>query len=176
MAWMKTKIKIDEEYTKKQREAIAFDIIERIVDRTVNDNVDKDGKPFPKYSKSYIKSLDFKIAGKTKKVNLTLSGDMLADMQLLSSKKGEITIGFKNGTDNNAKAEGNIKGSYGKSVGDPKKARDFLGLTKGELDILTEKYPLDDKIALRERVAQISELVAGAEEITAKLVLDEIED
>lgn len=102
-----------------------------MVQRT-QDGKDKYGEPFKPYSKEYIKSLDFKNAGKTRHVDLTLSGDMLAALHLLSHRSGNLNIGFENGTEENAKAEGNILGSYGRSP-NPSKARDFLGIQPEKL-------------------------------------------
>lgn len=107
-------------------------VIEHIVDRTQR-GLDKEGSKFPKYSKSYIKSLDFKNAGKSaSRVDLQLSGDMLAAIKLLRQKKGEIVVGFERGTLENDKAEGNILGSYGGNP-NPSKARDFLGIEDKKL-------------------------------------------
>ena len=67
---------------------------------------------------------------------------MLNALEVLETSEGSITIGY-NARDkfNNDKAEGNILGSYG---GDPNpaKARDFLGITEGELGTILNKYPL----------------------------------
>lgn len=119
-------------------------MIEHIYERTTSENRDKDGRKFPKYSKSYIKSLDFANARKSpSKVDLQLSGDMLAAMKLLNHRPGEITIGFERGTQENAKAEGNILGSYG---GDPNpaKARDFLGIQEKKLRELVKFIKNDE--------------------------------
>jgi hypothetical protein len=121
----------------EQRLKLADLVIEHIVDRTQR-GLDKDGNPFPKYSKSYINSLDFKNAGKSPgKVDLQLSGDMLASIKLLSQRNGNLMIGFENGTTENSKAEGNIEGSYGRSP-NPSKARDFLGIDKQKLNQLID--------------------------------------
>lgn len=106
-------------------------VVEHIYDRT-DKGLDKDGKPFRKYSKSYVESLAGQIGGKTKngKVNLQLSGDMLAAMTVLSSSEGEIRIGWRDRTERQI-AEGNIIGSYGDSKAHPDKSRDFLGI-KGQ--------------------------------------------
>lgn len=94
-----------------------------------------------KYSPEYVKSLDFSIAGKSKsKVNLRLSGDMMADLDLISHKSGAIQIGFQAGTESNAKADGNIRGTYGKKTPDADKARNFLGINKKHLDAIIKKY------------------------------------
>lgn len=173
--WMKTKIKIPKKYNPEEREAIALDILEKIVERTQK-GLDKDGQKFPNYSKSYKESLNFKIGGKSSKVDLTLSGDMLADMKLLSHKSGELTIGFENGTESNGKAEGNIKGTYGQRTPIMGKARDFLGVQKKELVEVLDLYPIKDKDARKERVGLIKEILAGADEISAKVIVDELED
>lgn len=173
--WMKTKIKIPKKYSPDEREAIALELIEKIVERTQKGK-DKNGDKFPAYSKSYKDSLNFKIAGKSSKVDLTLSGDMLADMQLLNHKSGEIVIGYENGTESNAKAEGNILGTYGKRVPNPSRAKDFLGIRKEELKDVLELYPVRDKEARRDRTQLIQEIVKGAEEITARIVIDDLEN
>lgn len=118
--------------TRQQRLKIADLAIEFIVERTQG-GVDKNGKRFPKYSKAYIESLDFKNAGKSPgKVDLQLSGDMLAAMSLLKEKDGQIVIGIDPKSEEAGRAEGNILGSYG---GEPnkKRARDFLGIKKENL-------------------------------------------
>src|SRR4051812_45409968 len=104
-------LKIPSRLTKSQRTELADLVVEHIYDRT-DKGLDKDGKPFRKYSKSYVESLAGQIGGKTKngKVNLQLSGDMLAAMTVLSSSEGEIRIGWKDRTERQI-AEGNIIGS-----------------------------------------------------------------
>lgn len=98
-----------------------------------NKGVDKDGAKFPGYSKEYMKSLDFKIAGKSKSVDLQLSGDMLAAIKALKTTRNWVEIGFEKGSEENARADGNIRGTYGKSSPIPGKARDFLGISEKEL-------------------------------------------
>jgi len=175
MAWMKTKIVIPKSYGPDEREAIALELIEKIIERTQKGK-DKNGDKFPAYSKSYKNSLNFKIGGKTSKVDLTLSGDMLADMQLLAHKSGEVVIGYENGTESNAKAEGNIKGTYGKKVPNPDRAKDFLGVQKKEVKEVLDLYPIKDIEARRDRTELIKEIVQGAEEISARIILDELKD
>lgn len=132
MPQQKVKIEIPSDLPPAAREELADLVIEHIIDRT-NRGIDKNGSKFPGYSKDYVKSLDFKIAGKSKgKVNLQLSGDMLAALDLLNHKKGAIVIGYEKGTEENDRAEGNILGSYGRSP-DPNKARDFLGIKERKL-------------------------------------------
>lgn len=143
MTWQRVKIEIPDTFGPKQREDLGFAILEFIRDRTKSGiGLNASGtrnKSFPAYSKSYMESLDFKIAGKSSNVDLTLSGDMLDAMDILNHKKGTITIGFENGTVDNAKAEGNILGSYG-GAPKPSKARNFLGVTPSELKRIVEAF------------------------------------
>lgn len=152
--WQKIKIRIDKRYKPNEREAIAEDIVNTIVKRTTNQSKDKWGDPFPKYSKQYKNSLDFKIAGKSSKVNLKLSGDMLTALDLLNHKNGELNIGFEKGSEENARADGNIRGTYGGSTARPSKARDFLGINMDELRKILKKYPLE-KISAKTRLLEI---------------------
>ena len=140
----KTKIDIsDYELTKDQRDKLGELIIERIYERTTVENKSYTGRSFPKYSESYKKSLDFKVAGKSASdINLELSGDMLAALRVLSDSKNQITVGFDADTDENARAEGNILGSYG-GAPNPKKARDFLGINSTELKKLVQRVKRD---------------------------------
>jgi hypothetical protein len=140
--WQRAKIQIPDFYGPTEREAIAREVLDHIRNRTQKKNVDKNGKPFPKYSKEYVESLNFKIAGKNNRVDLTLSGDMLGAMDLLNHKSGEIMIGFENGSPENAKADGNIRGTYGQKS-PTGKARDFLGIEKSALREILNKYPKD---------------------------------
>lgn len=137
--WQRIAIEIPDYLTPAEREQLGDDIIEAIKRRTEK-GVDRNGKKFPAYSKAYTESMDFKIAGKSKNsVDLQLSGDMLASINLLSHRKGKLLIGFENGSDENARADGNITGSYGGSP-NPKRARDFLGLPDSELDKILSHY------------------------------------
>ncbi len=159
MAWQKFNQKISKKYKPAERKAIAQDVIDFIVKRSRKKGKDKNNRPFKKYSKGYKNSLNFKIAGKTSKVNLSLSGDMLDSVELLAQRSGNLMMGFENGTEENDKAEGNIKGTYGqkKPTG---KARDFLGISRRDMQKVLVNYPLDDEEARQER----TELILGDEE------------
>jgi len=145
--WQRVRIDIPDGYSPLEREAIGQEIVDFIRDRVQNRNLDKKNRELAAYSDAYARSLDFKIAGKSKNdVNLTLSGDMLGALTVLSQKKGSILIGWENGTPENAKADGNIRGTYGQSkqVG-PK--RDILGLTKEDLAQILDKFTPEDALA-----------------------------
>lgn len=136
------KVALPEGYSPDIRQAIASEIISFVRQRTLK-GIDADGGKFPGYSKGYINSVDFKATGKSKgKVNLTLSGDMLANIDIVKDKPKELVIGYDDKSDQAGKAEGNQIGSYGKSA-DPKKARKFLGLQQDDLKKILSKYPVD---------------------------------
>lgn len=117
-------------------------VIEKIVERTQKGE-DKDGESLGTYSALYKQSATFKIyKGMKRKVNLTLTGDMLSDMQNFRKNKGEISIGFSD-SDNKKKAYGHITGFRGHPFIKKAKKRDFLGLPN---DIL--KKILKDSILL----------------------------
>lgn len=134
--WQRVSFDIPEDFNPAMRQALGLAIAERIRVRTQDRNIDKRGKRFKGYSQAYKESLDFKIAGKSPgKVDLTLSGDMMAALDVLSHSPGKIRVGYERGSEENAKADGNIRGTYGKprQVGPQ---RDFLGLPKGDLNDL----------------------------------------
>lgn len=148
--WQRTVIPISKKLSLDEAEALALDVVESIRQRTESENLGvrfgKEGLvnsyvSFPKYSKEYIASLDFKNSGKSaSSVDLTLSGEMLAALDVLKVQKGKITIGFEKGSDENAKADGNIRGTYGTNKPDKKKARNFLGISKADLRALEREY------------------------------------
>lgn len=135
MAWQRARIPIPPGYTAEEREQIGEAMLEMIRDRSaLGIGVKQKGSSFktydfPEYSEQYRK---FK--GQSR-VDLVLNDEMLQSMQVLSHKPDSILIGFENGTKENAKAEGNQIGSYGRAP-NPKKARRFLGITKEELDAI----------------------------------------
>ena len=144
--WQYFDIKVPKELSDEDKLALSEDVIEYIRKRT-EANKDNTGKRFKynEYSKSYAKSLDFKIAGKSAgDVNLTQTGDMLADIETLKIKDGEIRIGFERGSESNAKADGHITGWQGRS----KVKRPFLGFEgskeKKELDNIIKKHVKSD--------------------------------
>ena len=138
----KIKIDLSSKYSDAEKTAIAEDIIDFIIDRTQLKNLDRNNARFKKYSEIYINSQKFKAAGKSiNDFNLTLDEDMLSAMKTLDIESDGVVIGFEKGTPENAKADGNIRGTYGKdkSTG---KGRDFLGITKKDLKTILSDYPL----------------------------------
>jgi len=143
MAHQKFELSIDSRYDAADQAEIAREVIDFIVDRS-RDGIDKDGNKFPAYSKEYRESLDFRIAGKSNSVNLTMSGEMLNSIELLSREAGRLTIGFQAGTQINDQAEGNILGTYGQTTPDSRKARDFLGISQSDLSGILARFPIEE--------------------------------
>lgn len=151
--WQRFTVDVPKGLSADEREAIADEVIDFIRDQAkagrgitgTEAGVGGRRKDFPGYSKAYVESLNFKIAGKSKnEVNLTLSGDTLGAISLLGHKPGQLTIGFEKGSQENAIADGNIRGTYGTDSPDPKRARNFLGLTKKELELIIERVTPED--------------------------------
>lgn len=133
-------LKIPEGIDPSDFTSIGRDVIEFIQKRSIDEGVGFNpetgrNKRFPKYSKAYAA---FK--GQSN-VDLVLSADMFSAMDVTNVKPRvrEVEIGFTDSTQN-AKAHGNQIGSYGKPVGDPKKARPFMGLTMSDYQKIVDKY------------------------------------
>lgn len=134
-------------------------IVEEVRARTKR-GIDKNGKQFKSYSKEYKDSLDFQLAGKSSSVNLTSTGDMLAELSVITIGDSSITIGYPLGHEDAGKVEGSVIGSYGQSSGNPSKARDFIGLPKSIVDRLvaemrTESRFQEDRSDREGRIAGI---------------------
>lgn len=142
MPWMREKISIPDHLKPSQRQMLAEEIIDYIVERSAAGK-DKDGKRFKNYSKNYadMKGVD------QDEVDLVLSGDMMEELQVLVHKRGEIIIGYEKGADINAKVEGNITGSYGQPEPNKKKARNFLGISKADLARILEDEEYEEPVS-----------------------------
>lgn len=177
--WIQRLIKIPSAYSPRERQAIASDIIDYLRDRTEQGR-GEGGKSWTgsagRYSKSYKESLRYQIAGKSDTVNLKLTGDMLDMLRLIDDDKGALVIGYEPGDAEAGRAEGNIRGSYGKPRGDRSKARDFLAISKEELKKILANYPLDDK-ETREENVELRELAnQAAEDFSDSVETDNLED
>jgi len=135
MAWQRVRITIPEGYDPDTRQRIGEAMLEMIYDRSqLGTGVKPSGKyfktyDFPDYTEAYKKKKG------SSRVDLVLEDKMLRSAEVLSTTKDSILLGYENGTKENAKAEGNQTGSYGRSP-DSKKARRFLGITKEERDAI----------------------------------------
>jgi len=172
--WQKIDIKVRKSLGPREREAVALAIISEIKRKTAS-GVDWKDKPFDGYSESYIDSLDFKAAGKSPgNVNLELSSEMMNSIQVLSSKAGQIRIGFDKGDAKlNAKVEGNRLGTYGQKKPILGKARDFLGIKRDVLKEIQDRFDVKgstlrevDRIrANRDRILAASETILQTDSI-----------
>lgn len=170
----KFKVTIPKGYSPRERQAIAREVIDFVIERSKKGK-DKNNKKFPVYSKEYKNSEAFEGFGKKpNKVNLTLTGEMLEELSYLNDKNGELTLGYEKGDKElNGKVEGNVLGTYGKKKADPKKARDFMGIKKTDLDKILKKYPMNNK-----KAALRAEAIFMAEEegISLTEAIDKLED
>jgi len=106
-------------------DAIGQKAIDMIIERT-QDGKALNGRNFtPKYSDEYKASDEFKAFGKTNKVNMTLTGDMLGLMDVVKSTRNTFDIGWDD-AEENAKA-------FNHNTGDTVHKRPFFGLQKQEI-------------------------------------------
>lgn len=138
MAWIKETIPVPRKLRPNQREVIAEEIVDFIRDRSFA-GLDKNNRKFKKYSDKYAERKGVSIDD----VDLVLTGELMEKLQVLKTAPGEITIGYEKSDPVNAKAEGNILGSYGRDP-NPKKARDFLGITRKDLMSIVDTYTGED--------------------------------
>lgn len=155
--WTREKIKIPKTLKPKERVKIAEVVINHIINRTTAGyKIDGETK-FPRYTKKYAEEKGVERG----EVDLILSGEMLEAIDLVSHKPGEIVIGYKSPSDELAgKVEGNRRGSYGKDP-DPKKARDFLGISQDDLETLINLYDAEeDEEITKEDIERLSRELA----------------
>jgi len=142
MTWQRVKIEISKEHKPSARIAIGSEIVQRILERTLIEGKDKDGKRFSKYEKDYAKRKGVGVGD----VDLNLTSEMLDNLKLLSHRSGQVIIGFDKGdTKLNGKVEGNRKGTYGQPKPIPGKARDFLGIQNKDLKKIEKEFKVTDK-------------------------------
>lgn len=145
-------IELDKSYGPSDREAIAQEIIDEIITRTEN-GLDADNKRFIGYSKSYAKE-----KGQSN-VDLTFSGEMLAEIRLLQNKSGKIRIGFDKSYDGIGKVEGNVLGTYGNDK-PINKGRNFLGITDSDLRSILNNYKVDEDTISSNEVTRAANRIA----------------
>lgn len=115
------------------RLAIAQKVIDHIIERTQS-GADLNGKTFKPYSSEYKESAEYKILKSGGKVNMTLTGNMLGDIDVLSDGPNTIHYGFEDPEE--------IAKAYRHNTGDagmPK--REFFGVTEGEArDLIMSEF------------------------------------
>lgn len=123
-------ITIPADYTASQREVIGERILSHIRRRT-REGLDINNRLFPGYSPNYEKDGT---------VNLRESGDMVADLEVISHGRGFITIGFTS-SDSNDKAS-YIQSPRGQKAGKQPR-RQFVGISRSDLNTILEGFPID---------------------------------
>lgn len=119
---------------RQTRLEIAEAAIDHIIDRTKNKK-NIWNRRFIRYTKEYAKRKGVARGS----VDLTFDDKMLNAMKLIQERKNRLKIGYRKSSKENAKAEGNMLGTYGNPspVTSPRK---FLGMTKKEIVALVKSY------------------------------------
>jgi hypothetical protein len=132
----KVELKIPDYIDKPGRDEIARRVVEFIRERT-EQGLSVYNRPWAgkagEYSKSY---------GKDPPVDLEASGKMLNALKQIKGESGpgKIVVGYHDSSNQRAKAEGNILGTYGQPAPIPGKARPFVDILKKDLDNIVEDY------------------------------------
>ena len=169
-------VEVSNRYNSSEKMAIAQDIVDYLVERSRR-GLGPGARPWSgkagQYSEEYKNSIDFRISGKNpNRVDLTLSSEMLDSLRA-NLNRGKIQIDLEE--EARAKAEGNIKGTYGKKSPIPGKQRNFLDLTSSELRNILANYPLRGEGARERREQTVAESDAStrrAEDIVRELMGD----
>lgn len=111
--------------TDQEKEDLAYAVIDTIVDRT-RSGKSVTGRSFKKLSKAYA---DLKGSSK---VNLTLDGDMLDELDIQRVKGNKIKIGWNDTLQSNK--------AFNHDTGDTLPKRSFFDLTEGELKKIVKKF------------------------------------
>lgn len=112
--------------------SIGQEIIDYMRDRT-SKGKDYNGEAFAKYSESYKKSDEYEAYGKSSKVNMSLTGDMLASIDLETS--GNLMTFVFDDAEDEAKAFGHMSGMEGHKHLDGKTPkRLFFGISQDEIN------------------------------------------
>lgn len=124
-----------------QREAIGLDVIDFIIERTKS-GVDINHEPFADYKQSYKNTFEYKIGhGGSSDVNLTLTGEMLETITLLSHGVGFIKLGFSDA--DAAKKAKWISSPTGQKAG-KQKPRRFFGINDKDLNKIINRHKNND--------------------------------
>jgi hypothetical protein len=114
------------------------EIVRKIRERTSEQGIDVNGRPFKKYSEAYIESDIFQINKDTEKPNLKLTGDMMASIQSNAKITGRVvTIEISDSL--------NVLKAFNHITGDTVAKRDFFGLKDNQAADILKKIVLDAK-------------------------------
>jgi len=118
------------------KDIIAVAAIDLVVSKS-KDGKDAMNRKFVKYTAAYAK----KKGVPRSQVDLTFEDKMLNAIKLIKERgqQNRLKIGFRKNSKENAKAEGNILGTYGHDT-PVQKPRHFLGLTKKEIIAIVKAF------------------------------------
>ena len=140
---------------------IAQAVIDFNIERSQG-GLDNEGKGFPKYSDTYIDSLDFKAAGKSAgQVDMTLSGDMLGAIDVLDDSGSKVKYGINGETAPRAFAHMTGYKGHPTIKDGPKRA--FLGITKADFESEILPKFAKDLSSLEREIAAAQSGSAGAQ-------------
>lgn len=111
--------------TLDEKEDLAFAIIDQIVDRT-RSGKSLNGRNFRRLSAAYA---DLK---GTTRADLTLDGDMLDELDIISIRGNKIKIGWNDTLQSNK--------AYNHDTGDTLPKREFFGMTEAELKRIVKDF------------------------------------
>jgi len=123
-------INIPASFNGRQRESIGRDIIRRIRERT-SLGLDVNNNLFSAYSPNYEK---------TGRVNLSVSGETLQGLSVLSHGVGFIRIGFNNSVANDKAAY--IQAPRGRKAGS-QPVRRFVGINQRDLNNILRRHTVE---------------------------------
>ena len=120
-------------------ERLGTAFVDRIV-KSAEGGKSPKGHALKKYDDDYVASDEFKAAGKSKnKVNMTLYGDMLAQMEVLNFSDSKVTIGWQDSTQN-AKAYAHMTGYRGHPTIKNGTKREFFFVSQKMIDEVKEEF------------------------------------
>jgi hypothetical protein len=152
-------------------EEIGQDIVDFIQERAINGQGIGGKELRSPYSKSYSTSGEFIAAGKDEnEVNMTLTGDMIESISVIDFRDNVLTVGIEG--PQAPKAHGHMTGKNGTV---PKMKREFFGLSKAEIEEITDRYQdRVDEIARSE--ASLESLLSESENAAIDRAFDTIGD
>lgn len=152
-----TRIPVPNDWSPSDKRAFGKQVVQFIKERT-DRGVDVNGNKFAGYSESYVNSLDFKNAGKSKgEVNLRLTNEMMDTLDVVSVSSDEVWVGFEQGTAPNDKAAWAAAGDNGPS-------RKFLGIKDADLAAMIDRFEVEMGIDSR-RGGDLSQYEAAARDV-----------
>jgi hypothetical protein len=139
------KISIPSGLTSSFKRELGERIIEEIRERTSR-GIDQKGNRFKAYSPAYKDSLDFKNAGKSNTVNISATGDTMAELSVIDISDTYITIGYPLDHEDAGKVNGIVTGEFG-NASPVTKGRDFIGLPQRVVSRLVAQMRTEPQFA-----------------------------